>query len=164
MASLFDSSIQRFCKGCSVERPFTEENWYLSQDKWPVCRLCQSRRVHEHYLASKSVYHARVRKQRLERHDAVLTKERTAARLNYQRNPGRMKAHVAARRAWIAQATVSWANLAAIKDFYEDCPPGYHVDHIHPLKGREVCGLHVWENLQYLPAKENMSKGNRFHG
>jgi hypothetical protein len=68
----------------------------------------------------------------------------------------------AQRRAAVLRATPSWADRAAVRQFYEHCPPGHHVDHIHPLKGRNVCGLHVLENLQYLPASENQKKHNSF--
>lgn len=55
-----------------------------------------------------------------------------------------------------------WADRDAIKTFYLNKPEGYQVDHIIPLQGKIVSGLHVLENLQYLPAVENNRKQNLY--
>ncbi len=70
------------------------------------------------------------------------------------------------------QATPVWltdAQLEQIKFFYQhakECElltgDKYHVDHIIPLNGENVSGLHVPWNLQILPADINISKSNNY--
>jgi hypothetical protein len=79
-----------------------------------------------------------------------------------QNNKDKTRLKSANERAMRLQRIPLWANLSAIKEFYLNCPEGYHVDHIVPLRGKEVSGLHVLENLQNLPATENLSKGNKY--
>ena len=68
----------------------------------------------------------------------------------------------AKRRASKLQRTPKWADLKAIKQFYLNCPEGYHVDHDVPLQGVNVSGLHVLNNLVYLTAEDNIKKGNKW--
>lgn len=68
----------------------------------------------------------------------------------------------ATRRAALLRRTPKWADLSEIKEIYDKCPLGYHVDHIIPLQGEKVSGLHVHNNLQYLTPKENSAKKNKF--
>lgn len=77
----------------------------------------------------------------------------------------------AIRRFKKSSATPKWLNqdqLSHIEYFYWlardlELSSGqkYHVDHVVPLKHKQVCGLHVPWNLQILPADINISKGNR---
>lgn len=38
----------------------------------------------------------------------------------------------------------------------------WHVDHIIPLKGKYVSGLHIWSNLAVIPKVDNLRKGNYY--
>lgn len=71
------------------------------------------------------------------------------------------------RRALQLERTPCWADLADIYKFYYQCEEltrstgiQHHVDHIVPLLGRRVSGLHVAENLRVIPAIDNLRKGN----
>ena len=110
-------------------------------------------------------YYKRNRQQILEKaklcqqkNKEVVYKRTSENQYKYQKSRNAIEAK---RRAAKLHQTPQWANLKAIEEFYKNCPKGYHVDHIVPLQGKNVSGLHVLENLQYLPASENIRKGNR---
>ena len=82
-----------------------------------------------------------------------------------EKNRGRYNANEAKRRATKLQATPKWLtkeHLEEVQLLYDNCPKGYHVDHIVPLQGKEVCGLHVPWNLQIMEGVLNQSKGNKY--
>jgi len=83
----------------------------------------------------------------------------------YKQNKGKRNAIWAKRKAAKLQRTPKWLTeqqLSEIRKLYETCPKGYHVDHIVPLQGKNVSGLHVPWNLQVIPAKDNIKKSNKF--
>ena len=77
-------------------------------------------------------------------------------------NTGKIQANKKLRDLQKERATPPWSEHKKIAQIYANRPPGHHVDHIIPLRGKNVSGLHVLANLQYLPADENIRKGNKF--
>jgi|APSaa5957512535_1039671.scaffolds.fasta_scaffold194545_1 hypothetical protein len=89
-----------------------------------------------------------------------------------QKHKARVNATNAQYRAEKLKRTPSWLtedDFWIIKEFYdmavlrsETTKIKHHVDHIIPLKGETVSGLHVPNNLQVITGIKNMKKNNRF--
>ena len=87
-------------------------------------------------------------------------------------NPAKANANKAKRKAAKTQRTPKWLTdidferietqyrLAGILTKLHNEP--WHVDHVIPLQGKFVSGLHVPSNLQVLRGSENCSKQNNF--
>lgn len=89
-------------------------------------------------------------------------------------NPEKANHAAAMYRAKTKQATPEWLSkdqkdqILSVYKHAKECEiltgDKYHVDHIVPLRGENISGLHVPWNLQILPADVNISKGNKYYG
>ena len=139
------------CSVCLLEKP--ENCFYIHSNGKPrrQCKYCRNIKSANHKKRTKAYLkyqeknrercRAHTRKWRINNlaYDAYRTRTYTARKL---------------------QAVPKWADLDKIEQIYFNRPEGFHVDHIVPLKGELVCGLHVDYNLQYLLAIDNIRKKN----
>lgn len=153
--SIFDG-----CRGCKRNRkrtPLAKERRREHKKRWsktPAGRASKKARRLRRLEAIKS--------------DPVLLEahklKRREARKRYHASPsGKRKRRLrdARRDKRVVKATPKWCDIRSLDLFRDGCPDGHHVDHIIPLNGEVVCGLNVVENLQYLPAQENIQKSNK---
>jgi len=110
------------------------------------------------WYANREEINARRRAQDALNRDKI----RAQLRASYQRNRTQRILDSLRNHAKRKLRIVPWSETEAIKAFYEACPEGYEVDHIVPLLGKTVSGLHVLGNLQYLTRAENRAKRNYF--
>lgn len=90
----------------------------------------------------------------------------------YYENKEKFLMNTSRRRAAQLQRTPAWLSddqITSIENLYFQAKMleietgiKHHVDHIIPLQGKTVSGLHVPENLRVISAKENLSKNNRY--
>lgn len=113
--------------------------------------------------ANKEKVYASVAKWRAENPE----KHREISRNWYARNPATCLEYSRTRKIRLRNAVPAWANRFFIREAYhlakrrtEATGIVWEVDHIFPLQSPLVCGLHVENNLQVIPAVLNRAKGN----
>lgn len=160
----------RECRRCVDERAAKRraENPEAVREKDRAKYHAAGDRKREQMRASRSRRIEEVRAKDRERYYQNPERYKIAALKWGRENKGKHNAMVAARRAAQKQATPPWLTAEqhkAMRAFYVEAAARegeWHVDHIHPIKGRLSCGLHVPWNLQLLTGDENRKKGNSY--
>lgn len=150
----------KVCTSCKTEK--SKSDFYASDAHCKVCRKARSAAYYEK------------NKDRVQARHAVYSREkaevkRARASAWAKENRARRAEICAAYYTSKAKAFVPWANRDRIGAFYDEARRKtletgiqHHVDHIVPLQGRNVSGLHVEWNLQVIPAIDNARKRNKF--
>ena len=157
---------------------------FVLQNRCAVCKAIHSGTVVRQWHDSNRGKVCKTKKQYKVRHrDKYLAQKREFYEKNkdvwreYTRqwkdaNPEKVLASRARRRADEIQRTPLWltdTDYVEIRNMYRlaiartnETGIRWHVDHIIPLKGKNVSGLHVPQNLRVITASENMRKSNKW--
>ena len=139
----------RVCRVCSTEKPITEfvKNGTYHRHECKACRAMEK-------VAHPARHKGATRKRYYASHAGRRTSRRAMDRCTkLQRTPPWLTAE---HRADIRRIYRAAADLSATTG------EAYQVDHIVPLRGEKVSGLHVPWNLQVLIASENLAKSNKY--
>ncbi len=97
-----------------------------------------------------------------ENKDKIAAVSKEWAKANPDRHAAIRLNSVIRRRRLIGGQQISKHYTRELVEIYAACPDGHEVDHIVPLRGKKVSGLHVPWNLEYLPSDDNRKKSNHF--
>ena len=129
------------------------------------CIACKAKKCDEWRKANPDKWAANFAAWREKNADA----DRARCRAWQKANPDKTRANIAKRKAALLRRMPVWADREAIAAVYAEADRAtastgirHEVDHIIPMQGRRVSGLHIAENLRVLTTEENRRKGNRF--
>ena len=157
-----------FGKVC-IDHPENNGLRLISNSDCVACKKQRDKQYRELHKAKKALadkkwyslnkeYRAEYRKQY---HSVNKDKELKQHKVWYAENKSVRIENNVVRTRLIGGQAIAKAHQKEIRKIYANCPKGFHVDHIIPLRGNSVSGLHVPWNMQYLPAALNLAKGNK---
>lgn len=148
-----------------------DDKWYFTgkpcKEGHIALRLKSNRACKECSYARRAAYESS------EKYTAWKSENKKKVASNWQkRNKGAVNANTRKRQAALLKRTPLWLtefDFLKMKCLYQlavmrtaESGEEWHVDHIIPLQGENVSGLHVPWNLQVIPATENLRKNNRY--
>jgi hypothetical protein len=135
---------------------------YLVRQQTPEYKAYDAKRKQTPEYKAQQAEYRQANPERYAAYNAAYNKAYQKANLHIK------NAQTAKRKAAKLQATPLWVDFEAIKAIYKQCAERtritgipHAVDHILPLQGKKVCGLHVAANLQILSATDNLKKSNK---
>ncbi len=132
--------------------------WLSRTKKWTELNRERSRVIKQRYVKANPERDL-AQKQKWRREN--LEKDRQVKNNWSKNNRAYCNTNLAEYRARKLHATPSWAEPELMELVYAEAKyRGLHVDHIVPLRGDTVCGLHVYYNMQLLTQAENAQKRN----
>jgi 5-methylcytosine-specific restriction endonuclease McrA len=152
---------------------FSEEEKKAAKALWDrEYRLRKAEQIKErksnYYFSNKDRISSKASQKYFENPEAAKNRAKAWKKNNKEKhNAGCMLRHT--RKLLACPSWLSPDDLWMIEEAYhisrvrsEETGIDWHVDHIVPLQGKTVCGLHVPWNLQVITARENCSKKNSF--
>jgi len=160
----------KLCATCKIEKSVSEFYKQTTRGSYGVrgsCKACDNLKKRAYRTQLGDALKTRKQQDYLKNREARLAQKQVYRRAN----KGKINALVAARKKVIKQRTPKWLTEDErwmIKEVYELAALrtemlgfSWHVDHVHPLQGNTVTGLHTPYNLQVLPGIENIKKKNK---
>jgi DNA-dependent RNA polymerase auxiliary subunit epsilon len=159
------------CKCCKETGKLFRQKWHSQNKKYylqTTCKDCERKNTYQWRKDNKEAWASLMQKYYIKVNGPI-------TRNMYHTEESRRLWHLekATKRATRAkQARVNWSK--ELTDFiYMEAHSlrklrnkitsfEWHVDHIIPLKGKNVCGLHIWNNFAVIPKVENLRKGNYY--
>lgn len=179
--NVIEEAFKKTCAHCGERKSATEfhRKAEMPDGRRGICRVCIAEKARRYRLDNPEVVAASKRRwaernpesgreaARRYRQDDRRGGDGGITRIRRQ-NPeayASLQAKWAKRRADRLRATPSWHDPVKVRSLYlqagrmRRAGHDVHVDHVIPLRGKFVCGLHVHNNLRIIPATENIAKG-----